>query len=465
MDSIKILADLFKAAKKKSGSDYTATVTRTEAGVAYVQLTGSDITDTPVSMTINASPGDKVRVRIANGKAWITGSDSAPPTNDAYAKQVKTTLTKEIESTNVVVQAVSKVVQAVKKIADNTNQYFWHTETGTDTGAHITEKPQDLFLADPDNGGGNLLARSNGIAVRDGLLELATFSADGETFSVVNGTDVEKVFEIKTRARQRHSASKICRDYEDAESDWTLSIGLSRTPYGQITINLMSRNAVMYFEAGIPSTETYEAELVGTTTVQYDGDKTFTVSQADGGRYSGDIVMVRYEYYSMAPAFTFGNRSPHIIGDYSVTFGEGLVAYGDDLFVIGKYNYMSSNGFAFVVGNGSEESRSDALTLTTGGALEVADPATTRLNLGFDCGRLPSTSVAANSYTDLTINFNKTFAVVPVVVAGFLSNSTEVDMGSLSCSAHSLTTTGGKVRIYNNSSNTRTVYITWIAIG
>lgn len=193
MDSIKILADLFKAAKKKSGSDYTATVTRTEAGVAYVQLTGSDITDTPVSMTINASPGDKVRVRIANGKAWITGSDSAPPTNDAYAKQVKTTLTKEIESTNVVVQAVSKVVQAVKKIADNTNQYFWHTETGTDTGAHITEIPQDEFLADPEAGGGNLLARSNGIAIRDGLTELATFAADGQSLLSPGGLEIAHI--------------------------------------------------------------------------------------------------------------------------------------------------------------------------------------------------------------------------------------------------------------------------------
>lgn len=60
-------------------------------------------------------------------------------------------------------------------IASNTDQYFWHTETGTDTGAHITEIPKEDFLDDPANGGGNLLARSNGIAVRDGLTELASF--------------------------------------------------------------------------------------------------------------------------------------------------------------------------------------------------------------------------------------------------------------------------------------------------
>ncbi len=64
-----------------------------------------------------------------------------------------------------------------KSIADNTNQYFWFTSSGTDTGAHISEKTQAQFIASPS--GGNLLARSNGIAVRDGLTELATFSANG----------------------------------------------------------------------------------------------------------------------------------------------------------------------------------------------------------------------------------------------------------------------------------------------
>lgn len=64
-------------------------------------------------------------------------------------------------------------------IAANTDQYFWHTETGEDTGAHITEIPKEDFLDDPENGGGNLLARSNGIAVRNGLEELASFGANG----------------------------------------------------------------------------------------------------------------------------------------------------------------------------------------------------------------------------------------------------------------------------------------------
>lgn len=84
------------------------------------------------------------------------------------------------------------------KIAGDTNQYFWFTGSGSDTGAHITETPQAQFIADPTNGGGNLLARSNGVAIRDGLEELAIFSADqlrigrlNAQRAVINSGDME----------------------------------------------------------------------------------------------------------------------------------------------------------------------------------------------------------------------------------------------------------------------------------
>ena len=79
-------------------------------------------------------------------------------------------------------------------IARNNAQYFWFLEsdpnnTGVGTGAHITETPKEDFMDDPTNGGGNLLARSNGIAVRDGLTELATFDSEGHDV-YKNGTGV-----------------------------------------------------------------------------------------------------------------------------------------------------------------------------------------------------------------------------------------------------------------------------------
>jgi hypothetical protein len=74
-------------------------------------------------------------------------------------------------------------------IASNTAQYFWYTEEGSDTGVHITEVPQDTFEENPQ--GYNLLARSNGVAIRDGENELATFTYNSLNFKVlVNNTMV-----------------------------------------------------------------------------------------------------------------------------------------------------------------------------------------------------------------------------------------------------------------------------------
>ena len=75
-----------------------------------------------------------------------------------------------------------------KSIAENTDQYFWVTETGTDVGAHITEVTKEEFLDDPT--GGNLLARSNGIAVRNGLVEVSYFGADSARVGNFNSLHV-----------------------------------------------------------------------------------------------------------------------------------------------------------------------------------------------------------------------------------------------------------------------------------
>ena len=176
MNEFKKLFGVIREKNKSPGSDYTGTVTKVERGTAYVQLTGSEITDTPAVMSIDAKPGDRVRVRIRNGKAWITGNDTAPPTNDTKAIQ---NLQQTSGSHDKTINHMQKQVDETAGIAANTNQYFWFTEEGSDTGAHITEKPRKEFLADPENGGGNLLARSNGIAMRVGMKEMSRVSQDG----------------------------------------------------------------------------------------------------------------------------------------------------------------------------------------------------------------------------------------------------------------------------------------------
>ena len=167
-----VVKALKEAEKRTSPYDTEAEVVRTDGETVWVRIPGSD-DETPVSRTIEAKEGDTVQVRVSGGTAFLVGNATAPPTDDTVAVQAQEVAEGAAEAAERAAQEASEAAT----IAGNTNQYFWHTEEGTDTGAHITEVPRDEFLADPENGGGNLLARSNGIAVRVGLEELATFGA------------------------------------------------------------------------------------------------------------------------------------------------------------------------------------------------------------------------------------------------------------------------------------------------
>lgn len=73
-------------------------------------------------------------------------------------------------------QACSDAMQALE-VAQEVNQYMWHTETDTGTGAgtHITAIPQEDFEADPNNGGYNSLFDNIGMKIRKGLKALASY--------------------------------------------------------------------------------------------------------------------------------------------------------------------------------------------------------------------------------------------------------------------------------------------------
>lgn len=97
--------------KKAKGYDTQATVTRIEGGTAYVHIPGG-VDETPAQMTITAKKGDTVRVRVANGTAWLVGNATAPPTDDAKANaavvvaNTATTMAGDaIESANIAAEA------------------------------------------------------------------------------------------------------------------------------------------------------------------------------------------------------------------------------------------------------------------------------------------------------------------------------------------------------------------------
>ena len=64
--------------------DTTAEVVRVEDGEAWVHIDGG-VEETPAELTINAVKGDRVKVRLVGGQAFLIGNGTAPPTDDRVA--------------------------------------------------------------------------------------------------------------------------------------------------------------------------------------------------------------------------------------------------------------------------------------------------------------------------------------------------------------------------------------------
>lgn len=485
MSSIGDLAQLLKQ-NKRVGSDYTGVVTRVEGGTAYVRLTGSDIMDTPVVMSIDAKVGDTVRVRVKDGKAWIAGNDTAPPTNDTASIQK---IQNDLYEPGGKVSAITKIIEKVGQIAANTSQYFWHTQTGTDTGVHITEVPQETFLKDPENGGGNLLARSNGIAVRDGLTELAQFKADGIDFYDQQGANV---VDIDTNSQSYLNEFAHTLDFDVAENE-SITLDID-DPYflGFENYTGESYNGVLKVDSRftlVSFNVDFTADFTKTAHVSYDGtnyidvqvdysyaDKTFTVTNPSSHVFAGGFLYLLWNGRITSSSFSFGRRAtPRSKGPFSGIIGEGLDAQEPDQFAIGRYNYNRDNTMFEIGGGANEDDRQNLFEVykTTGnvkikGALEVGSKPDTRKNIGVISGTINGGDVNPGSYKDFEVSFGTyRFSSTPSVVVGFVTNSDAGAFGKCCCAVllSSLSTSGFTIRVYNGDTSKRSPRCHWIAIG
>lgn len=316
------------------------------------------------------------------------------------------------------------------RIAGNTNQYFWHTETGTDTGAHITEIPREDFLDDPTNGGGNLLARSNGIAARDGLTELATFGANGSTIGKTDDTHLEldyhsfKAVDKEGSQGGTSGAYFYVSDLRNAQGIATLTMSFEITESMGTSYNLfLVPTEILHVYVNNVETTDYTLNDTRLTINTYGGSATpsahdevkivFTtqdrkakaytlgnrnasaevgpMSHAEGNNNEATFFCTHAEgannaaYGACAHAegganSAIGNYS-HAGGAYSWAFdlvgfvhGFNLQAQNPYEAVFGKYNEKDPLGkYLFAVGNGTSESnRKNALSLTKEGALETS---------------------------------------------------------------------------------------------
>lgn len=97
--------------------DATAEVVRVEDGVAWVHIPGG-VDETPAFMSVSAKPGDSVRVRVANGQAWISGNETAPPTDDTEAIVAGT----KAEKAQVQAEEASETAEAAQAAAESAQE-------------------------------------------------------------------------------------------------------------------------------------------------------------------------------------------------------------------------------------------------------------------------------------------------------------------------------------------------------
>lgn len=180
---VKDVVKVLRSTNNKTTTPYdtTATVTRIEGDTAWVHIAGG-IDETPVKKTINAQAGDTVQVRVSGGRAWITGNASAPPTDDAAAIRAR----KAADTAQETAEGVTEIAKNAQRVADGVKEHFWHNQTG----AHVTEVTQDEYTQDPTNAGGNVIITSQGIGIRDGETELASFTADGVQVGLSSDSNV-----------------------------------------------------------------------------------------------------------------------------------------------------------------------------------------------------------------------------------------------------------------------------------
>lgn len=227
MDDIVVqeFVNSLKPTPTDTNTTYGATVSRVDnEGTVWVNLYGSDKETPTASTSSEVKRGDKVVVNWRNNKLYIDGNYSDPSAGVGRVGSV------EKVASSAEKKAVTAQTSAddAKKIAGNTNQYFWVVETGTDTGAHITEIPKADFINDPS--GGNLLARSNGIAVRDGLVEIASFGTDAVIGKIPNG-----------HVKVTSNGLEVWKGSEQTASNKVASFGgtviLGTTESGKVTIS------------------------------------------------------------------------------------------------------------------------------------------------------------------------------------------------------------------------------------
>lgn len=312
-------------------------------------------------------------------------------------------------------KAMKKAHDQALAAAEAIEQFFWHNSqdsgAGEGVGAHITEVPQEDYIADPANGGGNLLAQSGGIAIRDGLKELATFGASGAIIGEVANDNV--------RVDISPNAFKLINRRFNTDVEET-HIG-----YGEVQGGSGPTNG-MFFSFGRRDYATLDYDdypgvnwKVGDLCI-HNGKEYACISDTTGAWDSSKW------WLSIGRRSLAAGTSPIAAGADSIAFnstalgfdsfaaGTENIAVGLSQTVIGRFNAPTgtpdsgdTSDPAFIIGNGvSDVMRDNALTVDWGGNVEAAGSITAsghRSAIGYKTARQTGTYSLASGTSWVTV--------------------------------------------------------------
>lgn len=428
-------------------------------GIAYVHIPGG-VAETPVKLTIDASEGDTVQVRVGEGSATITGNMTAPPTDD---KKANTALME-------VTAAKKKLLKIDKKIEDGD---FEAAELSNIVTLYCLSTSNSQFIqASGYDWQATVPAYAPGLYY---WTKTVTTMDDGTTI------ETEPIFNLTAQmaaeadaiasSNDNHfwhdsSGVYVTKQANNASSGYSTRIvseGIQHTYNGNNLFTLSSSGLTFYQSNGSTPMATYGSTG---TTLYANGDK--AAEFLTGGINLYDPGSTTY------PAAQFTSSGAVIGKDYS----NQIVIDGDGI----KFDY-AQNSHPAVFGVSPYSSYGIALTLdaarfyvntpvefnyivyadsmNTGdiSADDITAKSVTARNIQH--GSCSIIIQSANTPASMAVTFGQTFASTPNVVIS--PQSSAVGTNITGCGATNISTTGFTAWV--TRTNTTTTTLNWIAIG
>lgn len=395
----------------------------------YVHIPGG-VDETPVEMTISASPGDAVKVRVANGRAWVTGNQTAPPTDDTEAILAKL---KALQAEKRAITATESAEQAAQAAAEATTsagiagRAASIAQAAAEAAQATADSKKVVFTSQPTPPYhvGDLWVDGGSMTqtMSDGTNDLITSGAELLEALILGSDSVSVKYCIFART-----------DGESfSEDDWSLAatddtvVNELREWFWHDSLGAHILGDTTGYRNDLDSTGMHIVDTSTETEIARFGadgaqigpdDKVHTVTDANGIRYYGlkynqgvpsgtkMIANIGCTENQGLPYFVFGSTFNNpAFGDYSMTEGYANEATGDcahaegeavrakgrashaggdhtiagskHQMAIGRYNIEDTNeDYSFIIGNGKVSHgviiRANALTVDWSGNVVIA---------------------------------------------------------------------------------------------